>query len=131
MYDTIDKYIAEIYDQAETQRDDVALILSLLGESNAKILEPFCGHGRILLPLIEAGHQVTGLDLSGQMLAALGERIGSLPPEARGRASFRQCDVIAEEWPAGFDVVVLGPTVCTSWPLPKSKSTASGPQSPP
>ena len=64
VYDVIDKYIAEIYDQQETQCDDVNLLLSLIGNRPCKILEPFCGHGRILLPLAQAGHEIVGLDLS-------------------------------------------------------------------
>ena len=108
MYDAIDRYIAEIYDQHETQREDVALIKSLLGGKPARILEPFCGHGRILLPLAEAGHEIVGLDLSDQLLRSLGERLRQLPSAVQGRASFRKADVIADNWPTGFDVVILG-----------------------
>jgi len=107
-YDMIDRYIAEIYDQTETQRDDVALIISLIGNKPASILEPFCGHGRILIPLAESGHRVTGLDLSEQFLKSLDMRLQALPVDVQARVSFRRMDVIADEWPAGFDVVVLG-----------------------
>jgi SAM-dependent methyltransferase len=104
----MDRYIAEIYDQHETQRDDVALIRSLIGDQPVRILEPFCGHGRILLPLAEAGHEITGLDLSEQLLGCLDERIRHLSKDTQTRISFRKCDVIADAWPTGFDVVVLG-----------------------
>ena len=108
MYDAIDQYIAEIYDRTETQRDDVNLICSLIGEKMVSILEPFCGHGRILIPLAEAGYQIVGLDLSGQLLRSLDERIHRLPDETQARVSFRQSDVIADAWPTGFEVVILG-----------------------
>ena len=108
MYDAIDRYIAEIYDRTETQRDDVTLIKSLVGDKPARILEPFCGHGRILIPLAKAGHEIVGLDLSDQLLRSLDGRLQELPAEARARASFRKADVIADDWPTGFDVVVLG-----------------------
>ena len=108
-YDAIDQYIAEIYDRTETQRDDVALILSLIGDrEETRVLEPFCGHGRVLIPLAEAGCEIVGLDLSDQLLRSLDERLRQLPEEVRARASFRKGDVIADEWPTGFDVVVLG-----------------------
>lgn len=107
-YDAIDHCIAEIYDQHETQRDDVALIKSLVGDKPARILEPFCGHGRMLIPLAEAGYEIMGLDLSNQLLRALQDRIRALPAEVRARASFRKSDVIADEWPTGCDVVILG-----------------------
>jgi len=108
MYDSVDRYIVEIYDRTETQRDDVALIKSLVPEKPARILEPFCGHGRILIPLAQAGYEITGLDLSDQLLQALDDRLRQLPAEVRARASFRKCDVIADDWPTGFDVVILG-----------------------
>jgi SAM-dependent methyltransferase len=108
VYDVIDKYIAEIYDQQETQRDDVNLLLSLIGNRRCKILEPFCGHGRILLPLAQAGYAILGLDLSDQLLQILADRLRQLPAQMQRRASFRKADVIAEQWPRGFDVVILG-----------------------
>jgi len=107
-YDAIGQYMVEIYDQTETQRDDVKLIQSLVGETKARILEPFCGNGRILIPLAEAGHEVTGLDLSDTMLQSLAERVRELPAEVQARMSFRKSDIIADEWPNGFDVVILG-----------------------
>jgi hypothetical protein len=107
-YDAVDRYIEEIYDRHETQRDDIHLIVSLIGAPPATILEPFCGHGRILLPLAQAGFDVVGLDLSDRLLESLGRRVGLLDPEIRGRISYRKADVLAEEWPTGFDVVVLG-----------------------
>jgi SAM-dependent methyltransferase len=108
VYDVIDKYIAEIYDQQETQCDDVNLLLSLIGSRQCKILEPFCGHGRILIPLAQAGYEIVGLDLSDQLLRILAERLRQLPTEVQTRASFRKADVIADEWSRGFEVVILG-----------------------
>lgn len=107
-YDAIGGYIAEIYDRAETHRDDVALILSLIGDRDRRVLEPFCGHGRILIPLAEAGHTVMGMDCSAYLLRSLEDRLRRLPARVRSRVSFRQSDVIADEWPHGFDVVLLG-----------------------
>lgn len=103
-----DHYIVEIYDQTETQRDDVALIKSLVGNRPVRILEPFCGNGRILIPLAEAGYEIMGMDISDQFLRSLDERLRRLPNEVQARASFRKSDVIADEWPIGFDVVILG-----------------------
>ena len=107
-YDAIGSYIAEIYDRTESQRDDVALILGLIGDHEKRVLEPFCGHGRILIPLAEAGHTVEGLDFSACLLRSLENRLRLLPARVRSRASFRRSDVIADEWPGGFDVVLLG-----------------------
>lgn len=39
-----------------------------LAEIRGPILEPACGSGRALIPLLEAGHEVVGLDASAEML---------------------------------------------------------------
>ena len=48
---------------------DVEYYTGLLADVSGPILEPATGTGRILIPLLEAGHQVEGLDSSPQMLA--------------------------------------------------------------
>jgi SAM-dependent methyltransferase len=48
---------------------DVAYYTDLLADVRGRILEPATGTGRILIPLLEAGHQVEGLDSSPEMLA--------------------------------------------------------------
>jgi hypothetical protein len=57
MYD-VEPHVAGIYDQSETYTDDVKLIRCLIGERGPwRILEPFCGTGRILIPLAaDAAH---------------------------------------------------------------------------
>jgi len=53
----IEPHIAEIYDQVETYTDDLYLIRRLIGgRVPLRILEPFCGTGRILIPLALDGH---------------------------------------------------------------------------
>jgi SAM-dependent methyltransferase len=49
---------------------DVEYYTRLLAEVSGRILEPATGTGRILIPLLEAGHEVDGLDNSAEMLAA-------------------------------------------------------------
>jgi SAM-dependent methyltransferase len=108
MYD-VDTHVAEIYDRTETKADDVALIRKLVGGRHGLcILEPFCGTGRILIPLAMDGHQVFGLDQAAGMLARARSKIATLPREVRDRVTLAQSDVTREAWPAGFDVVLLG-----------------------
>jgi SAM-dependent methyltransferase len=49
---------------------DTVFHLEALSGVEGEILEPACGTGRTLLPLLEAGHRVAGFDLSEDMLAA-------------------------------------------------------------
>jgi SAM-dependent methyltransferase len=104
-----DKFIPEIYDQTETQKDDVSLLLKLIGESKGlKILEPFCGNGRILIPLAEAGHIMVGIDKSEPMLTSAKQKIQKLPETVQAHITLIQSNVTSDPWPVGFDLVILG-----------------------
>jgi SAM-dependent methyltransferase len=48
---------------------DVEYYTRSLSGVNGRILEPAAGTGRILIPLLEAGHDVEGFDISPDMLA--------------------------------------------------------------
>ena len=105
----IDPHIAELYDLIQPGLDDVRFILRLLGgQSGLSVLEPFCGTGRVILPLVAEGHSVTGLDQSAAMLGRARHKAAALPPEVQARITLLQMDVTAAPWPAGFDLVVLG-----------------------
>ena len=104
-----DLHVAEIYDQCETGLDDVDLLRGLMGiPGPLRILEPFCGTGRILLPLALDGHHITGMDRSVGMLNRARQKIQELPFEAQGRIDVVQMNVLCDEWPRGFDLVLLG-----------------------
>jgi len=104
-----DALLAELYDQQETDSEDVALLLRLIGGlGGLRILEPFSGTGRILVPLVEAGHDVTGIELAAAMNERAAARIAELPMECRRRTHLRVEDVLTCDWGTGYDVVVLG-----------------------
>lgn len=105
----IDSHVTEVYDQVETYSHDVDFILSLLRELKyQRILEPFCGTGRILIPLAEAGYEVFGIDSSVEMLYRLQQKLRQLSPEIQKRVELRKEDVTSCKWPKPFDVVLLG-----------------------
>ena len=108
LYDSALEYIAEIYDNVETQKDDVHLLRSLIGKRKLKILEVFCGHGRILLSLAEDGHRVVGLDLSETFLDILRSRIEKLPVRMQKNITYHRADAVKGNYPTGFDLVILG-----------------------
>lgn len=62
---------AEVYDIDKPfgRLPDTAFHLPRLAMVDGPILEPACGSGRTLLPLMEAGHDVWGFDPSPEMLA--------------------------------------------------------------
>ncbi|HEY63475.1 MAG TPA: class I SAM-dependent methyltransferase [Caldilineae bacterium] len=108
MYD-LDAHVAELYDQLITTTEDIALIRRLIGpRKGLRILEPFCGTGRVLIPLALDGHTVVGLDRAQGMLSRAKAEVEALPPEVQERITLFQRDVLREPWPADFDLVILG-----------------------
>ncbi|MHC4713723.1 MAG: class I SAM-dependent methyltransferase [Planctomycetota bacterium] len=105
----LDDYVAEFYDTFEAHTDDVELIRKLVGKSGAlKVLEPFCGTGRIFIPLALDGHEIAGIDQSQAMLGRARSKVGQLDADVRGRIALQQADVLSIEWPSSFDLVLLG-----------------------
>jgi SAM-dependent methyltransferase len=102
-----DPHIAELYDQTEDSVDDVEMIRSLLGQERPlRIFEPFCGSGRIFLPLAQDGHYVTGMDCSTSMLQRARAKIEHLPAHVQPRLIHD--DVLRGVWPPDQDVTLLG-----------------------
>lgn len=57
--------------RAETPEEAYAFYRSYVSESSGLNLEPMCGSGRFLLPLVKEGFTVHGFDASPYMLASL------------------------------------------------------------
>ena len=66
---------AFIYNEQETETCDVNFLRSVIGSKPKKILEIACGSGRILAPLANDGHYVTGLDCNEDMLSYIQPKI--------------------------------------------------------
>ena len=49
----------------------MAVFVLKYAEKGKKILEPLCGSGRFLIPFIERGFDITGIDMSNEMLQKL------------------------------------------------------------
>lgn len=63
-------YSAEVYDSFNTFTHDVPFYLGLARRARGPALELCCGTGRLTLPLLKAGLDVTGVDFTLSMLAA-------------------------------------------------------------
>jgi SAM-dependent methyltransferase len=62
--------------------DAVGYYLARAIRSRGPVLEPMCGSGRFLLPLLEAGVAIEGVDASPEMLAACRRRAAALGLDA-------------------------------------------------
>jgi ubiquinone/menaquinone biosynthesis C-methylase UbiE len=70
------KLCTEFYDidKPTAPEDAFAFYLRYAKEANGPILEPMCGSGRFLLPLLEQGFDIEGADGSPDMLQACREK---------------------------------------------------------
>ena len=79
MQQKLDTYLnlcTEVYDLSKPNppEDAYAFYLNYVMNANGPILEPMCGTGRFLLPLIKEGFDVHGFDASDYMLEALNSK---------------------------------------------------------
>lgn len=104
---SFDTRVATRYDEVRGHPPDVSRTIGEVicqeAGPGARLLEPGVGTGRIALPLVAAGCDVVGVDLSAQMLGALhGAR-----REGRGRLDLVRCDISRLPFRSGvFDAVV-------------------------
>ena len=103
--------MVELYD--ETRVCDQSCLDAALGfltekfppDAFSSVLEPGIGTGRIAIPLAERGYQVTGVDISGEMLVLLKKRLVQTTRPLP--ISCQQADVTNLPFPdATFDMVI-------------------------
>lgn len=90
---------------------EVRDLLALLRGTQGPILELACGSGRLTLPLLAAGHEVTGVDTSHSLLSRLRTRLSD--PAGRRlarRLTLVEGDMCALDLCRGFAAAVLGTT---------------------
>ncbi|MFN8503895.1 class I SAM-dependent methyltransferase [Kouleothrix sp.] len=90
---------------AERIRDAIVAYTGI--GQGARVLELGVGTGRIMLPFIRAGYDVTGVDLSQAMMDRLLAQIAGDPGRAGYRVELHQADITALPFgDAAFDLVV-------------------------
>lgn len=98
--------LARFYDlDYRAFQEDVALYLGFAQRTGGPLLELGCGTGRLLLPLAQAGYQITGVDLSAEMLAIARQKV-----EAAGlndRITLVQADMRKVDLPQRFRLAFI------------------------
>jgi SAM-dependent methyltransferase len=85
---------AALYDwEYRRRRDDVRFYRTLADERGGPILDLGCGTGRLMVPLLRAGHVVVGIDRAPAMLARAAARLARLAPRLRRRALLLRADL--------------------------------------
>jgi SAM-dependent methyltransferase len=104
-----DSFIADYYDDSPVVagRRDVQFYLQAAREFGDPVLELGCGTGRITMALANAGHCITGLDLSERMLERAAEKRSTLPREARERVHLIQGDMTNFDLGDKFRLIII------------------------
>jgi SAM-dependent methyltransferase len=90
--------VADVYDLYVTSDLDVGFYVEEATKARGKVLELMCGTGRVSVPLLEAGVDLTCVDVSAGMLRHLEERLHAHKLDARVvRADIRHLDLGGEE----------------------------------
>lgn len=90
--------------QYASYTDDFPFWLSQAKRFGSPILELGCGPGRLLAPLLKAGHQVTGVDQDLEMLRRARR---SLPPELQGDLSLLMADFRSFIFPSQYRLAMM------------------------
>jgi SAM-dependent methyltransferase len=100
---------ADLYDYvgAYRTRPDVGFFVDLAREAGGPVLELGCGTGRVLIPTSHAGIDVTGLDLSPQMLAVCRRKLQDESDAVRSRVHLIQGDMRRFDLSRQFRLVTI------------------------
>ena len=103
-----DGQLARLYD-AFAFDADLPLYRELALAQGGRVLEVACGSGRLLVPLVQAGCAVTGIDISPHMLALTRDKLHAVPRRS-GTAELIQADMRTFAVPGGagrFDLAII------------------------
>ncbi len=99
----LEHWNAYIFAQDEDETEMFEYLISKIGKAPLRILEAACGVGNLCIPLAQAGHVVTGIERSEDMLQQLYKKAEYLP-----NLHVNHADMLTKPWGSEFDVVILG-----------------------
>lgn len=104
MYERIAGYYDLLHEELT---EDIAFVLGLVGEGGGPVLELGCGTGRLLIPLLQAGLDVTGVDDSEEMLAIAREKLAAEGEPAQKRARLEKATLSGFQLEQRFGLAVI------------------------
>jgi SAM-dependent methyltransferase len=95
--------VADLYDVYVPATDDIPFFVNESQKCSGEVLELMAGTGRVSLPLIEAGITLTCVDISGELLAILRDKLA----QRSLAADIYQADVCELDLGKQFDLVLI------------------------
>jgi SAM-dependent methyltransferase len=105
MYDTIALYYDLIHSELT---EDIKFLLRIAKPINGRLLELGSGTGRLVIPLARAGHKVTGIDLSDEMMAIARRKAADLRETVQNRITFIEGNMIGLKLAQKFELAIYG-----------------------
>lgn len=87
--------------------DDIAFYQDLASAAGETVLEIACGSGRVLVPLVEGGFRVVGVDASAAMLDLARAKLAAADPASATRARLVEGDMRSFEVEGPFDLAFI------------------------
>jgi methylation protein MtfA len=110
-HDLYDAVGAPIYhDLASRDTSEIRELLGIVRRIPGPVLELAAGSGRLTLPLLALGRDVTALELSGHMVGLLQEQLAKAPARIGQRCTVIRGDMAAFRFDRTFPLIVLGTT---------------------
>ena len=98
---------APVYDDFQTGLPgDVEFYVEEARAARGKVLELACGTGRILIPIAEAGKEITGIDLSTGMLRVCRRKVAALAEPVKPRITLAHGDMRDFDLHRRFDLII-------------------------
>jgi SAM-dependent methyltransferase len=106
MAELYDKLSSEFYDY-HAKRGDIKFFTDYARGSGGPVLELGCGTGRVLIPTAQAGVEITGLDLSAEMLKFCQAKLETEPENVKSRVNLVHVDMRKFELKRRFSLVTI------------------------
>lgn len=100
----------ELYDQICGGQNEFPMFMQAIALHGGPVLDLCCGSGRLTIPAAKLGTDVTGVDLSGDMLKKLEENLNLKNKRLKNRVHLYRQDMTKLELPGRYGVIMIGAT---------------------
>ncbi len=99
---------AHLYDldPREITKDDIAFYRAKAKQLGGPVLELGCGTGRVIIPVVEDGHEAWGMDLSETMLAQLRGKLERRPASVAAKLHIVRGNMADFDLGRKFDLII-------------------------
>jgi cyclopropane fatty-acyl-phospholipid synthase-like methyltransferase len=99
-------FFAEFYDVLHTDTSDVKALIRIAQKHGPHVLELGSGTGRILIPMAKVGLNVTGIEISQDMIDIANRKLGQEELAVKERCKMVKADVLDFSLDATFDLIL-------------------------